>query len=548
MNLALVGRFFHTLRYLKFRQFFFRFYYLVYKGSKPKKSSQVSTRKIKHTPQKFISREDSLIGPYQFVFLNEMGGLDDLGWEGGDVAKLWRYNQHYFDFINSKKSSDQLNWHVNLMSDWVQKNKPGEGVGWEPYPTSIRIVNWVKWTIGGRILPKECLESLSVQAAWLNTRIEFHILGNHLFANAKALVYAGLFFEGPEADRWLKKGMRLISDELQEQILLDGGHFELSTMYHSIFLEDLLDLINLGKLFPEKILDGEIYVWRKKAGQMINWLDSMIHPDGEISFFNDAAFRVASRPNALFEYAERLDVYKKNTAATANVIHLNESGYVRIGNENQVLILDVAKVGPDYLPGHAHADTLSFELSLFNERIFVNGGTSEYGCSDIRSYERSTAAHNTVVINQENSSEVWAGFRVARRAYPFELEINQSGTNTTVTCKHNGYERFINGLIHSRSWRSSNASLHISDFVSGDYSEAFAYYHLSPDIQIISVEVSRICIATRSQKIIILDFDGSSFEIVDGIYAREFGRRTPNKCFKLGLDKNGGASLRVSWG
>jgi uncharacterized heparinase superfamily protein len=58
---------------------------------------------------------------------------------------------------------------------------------------------------------------------------------------------------------------------------------------------------------------------------------------------------------------------------------LAESGYLRAEAAGAVLILDVAPVGPDYLPGHAHADTLSFELSLFGQRVFCNGGTSRYG-------------------------------------------------------------------------------------------------------------------------------------------------------------------------
>ena len=81
------------------------------------------------------------------------------------------------------------------------------------------------------------------------------------------------------------------------------------------------------------------------------------------------------------------------------------------------LLLDVASIGPDYLPGHGHADTLSFEMSLFGKRTLVNRGISQYGI-EVRQVERGTAAHNTVVINNENSSEVWSGFRVARRARP----------------------------------------------------------------------------------------------------------------------------------
>ncbi len=70
-----------------------------------------------------------------------------------------------------------------------------------------------------------------------------------MLANAKALVFAGLWFEGPEADRWLETGLSIYARELPEQILDDGAHFELSPMYHAIILEDLLDLINVGRTY-----------------------------------------------------------------------------------------------------------------------------------------------------------------------------------------------------------------------------------------------------------------------------------------------------------
>ncbi|MEN9780004.1 MAG: hypothetical protein RL014_1152 [Pseudomonadota bacterium] len=95
-----------------------------------------------------------------------------------------------------------------------------------------------------------------------------------------------------------------------------------------------------------------------------------------------------------------------------------DSGYVRLDNGPAVALLDVAPVGPDYLPGHAHADTLSFELSVGAQRVLVNSGTSCYGSSAERLRQRGTAAHNTVVVNGQDSSEVWGGFRVARRPLP----------------------------------------------------------------------------------------------------------------------------------
>ncbi len=142
-----------------------------------------------------------------------------------------------------------------------------------------------------------------------------------------------------------------------------------------------------------------------------------MHPDGEISFFNDSTFGIAASPKELFDYSSRLGI-PITKVRKRWISKLLESGYLRIDTSPLVLLLDVALVGPDYLPGHAHADTLSFEMSLFDERIFVNSGISCYGESSERLRQRGTAAHNTVVINDQNSSEVWGGFRVARRARP----------------------------------------------------------------------------------------------------------------------------------
>ena len=103
---------------------------------------------------------------------------------------------------------------------------------------------------------------------------------------------------------------------------------------------------------------------------------------------------------------------------------LRDSGYVRLAAGPAVALLDVAPLGPDYLPGHAHADTLSFELSLFGQRVIVNGGTSRYGSGPERLAERGTAAHSTVQIDGADSSEVWGGFRVARRARPRDVRVH----------------------------------------------------------------------------------------------------------------------------
>ena len=108
----------------------------------------------------------------------------------------------------------------------------------------------VKWLEAGHAPVAGMLDSLAVQARHLSRRLEWHLLGNHLFVNAKALVMAGCFFEGPEADRWRETGLRILRAQIPEQILGDGWQFERSPMYHALAVEDMLDLLNAIRRWP----------------------------------------------------------------------------------------------------------------------------------------------------------------------------------------------------------------------------------------------------------------------------------------------------------
>ncbi|MDA8095098.1 MAG: alginate lyase family protein [Betaproteobacteria bacterium] len=426
-----------------------------------------------------------MVSATRFRFLNEEHGLEGaIDWNAPGRARLWLYNLHYFDDLNAADAECRAAAHARLIARWIAENPPGKGVGWEPYPLSLRIVNWVKWAACGHTLPPGSAHSLAQQARHLTQRLEYHLLGNHLFANAKALVFAGAFFAGPEADRWMRQGMEILVREVPEQILPDGGHFERSPMYHAIALEDMLDLVNLACACPGAFAGWaqEIAVWRNTAAGMLRWLLLMCHPDGEVSFFNDAAMGIAPPPGELIRYARRLDV----PVAVPNdgVSWLNASGYVRVQKHGAVLIADVAPVGPDYLPGHAHADVLSFELSVNGRRLLVNSGTSCYAGGAQREWERSTAAHNTVELDGQSSSEVWASFRVARRAYPFDVEVAQSPDRIVIEGAHDGYRRLKGRPIHRRRWVLQSQRLEIDDRIEGRAQCAISRLYLHPETSV----------------------------------------------------------------
>ena len=402
-------------------------------------------------------------------------------WNDPARDKLWLYNLHYFDDLNTIDASERVNWHRDLIQRWVKENPPTAGNGWEPYPLSLRIVNWIKWALQDNAMEPAWLDSLAMQVWYLRKRLEYHLPGNHFIANAKALVFAGLFFDGDEAEKWLAKGLSILEREVGEQVLGDGGHFELSPMYHSIILEDLLDLVNLMKSCSAKVeFAGRA---RSYVRLMLGWLLKMCHPDGRIGFFNDAAFGIGGELGALLEYATRLG-FKVDSPKHDGLTHLSDSGYIRIQRNPVVALLDVAPIGPDYLPGHAHADTLSFELSLFGRRCIVNSGTSRYGDSEERLRQRGTAAHSTVEIDGENSSEVWGGFRVARRARPFALSTEETDQAVSVTCSHDGYKRLKGRPVHTRQWHFEPGRMVVTDHVQGGFRQAVAYYHFHPDAKV----------------------------------------------------------------
>jgi len=232
--------------------------------------------------------------------------------------------------------------------------------------------------------------------------------------------------------------------------------------------------------------------------------------------------------------------------ADARVTHFADTGYVRLAARDAVALLDVAKIGPDYLPGHPHADTLSFELSLFSQRVFVNGGTSEYGTGELRQFERSTAAHNTVVVNSENSSEVWGGFRVARRAYPRDLLIEKSSDSVVVSCAHDGYCRLPGKPIHRRTWEFSETVLVVTDHIAGRFDHAFAYFHLHPSMTVSSDASGHWVLQLPQGYRALVTVEAGEASVENSHYAPEFGKRLKTKCLKVALGTEG-ARVRIDW-
>ena len=524
-------RLYNTVKYLKAKQIIWRFIKV-----SPRIISEVyiypKTINVLLISN-YVPRQKITNNFDQFTFLNDTYSLKEVGWDEKSISKLWRYNLHYFDYLLQVENSDNhIDLQIKLIENWIDYNPFGEGTGWEPYPTSLRIINWIKWHWHCGGLTEKAKLSLWNQVRWLGNRPEYHLLGNHLFINAKALLFASAFFRLDINSSFYKESISILLKELQEQFLEDGAHFELSPMYHSLAMEDLLDLISITNKLPINFPSEEIL---EKYYKGIFWLRTMIYKNGELSHFNDCANGIAPTYSDLETYANNLRIPKGKSSQKKFFIH-NESGFVVYKDEKSHLIADFGKIGPDYLPGHAHADTLSFELAVNGERIVVNSGTSLYGNSVDRLFQRGTGAHSTIQIDMENSSEVWSGFRVARRAVPFNIQVNSNAESDNIIffqASHNGYLRLKNRPIHTRKFKLFNNTWIIEDEISGHENIVVSRFYLHPEIEARTTETG-VLLSKNNIDLINLNYDFKlDLKIVDSYYHDQFGVNKANKCIQL---------------
>ncbi|MEM1326659.1 MAG: alginate lyase family protein [Bacteroidota bacterium] len=401
-----------------------------------------------------------------FTFLNIKHDFkDNINWNESRYGKLWTYNLTYFEFLHSSRvtKSDGL----RLIHDFIDQIEDIKD-GVEPFPTALRIMNWIKFVGQHNIWDGKIDRSLYQQTHLLLDQLEYHLLGNHLLENGFALFFAAYYFQSNEFYAAAKK---ILEPELEEQILADGVHFELSPMYHQWMLYRVLDCCNLIKrqdFFDDTLND----TLRSKASLMLGALEQLTFLSGDIALLNDSAFDIAPTSRELLEYARRLNIEKKS-------VKLKESGYRRINKGRYELLIDIGEIGPTYIPGHAHCDMLSFVLYVGGAPFIVDTGTSTYEANDTRQQERSTAAHNTVMVNDKEQSEIWSAFRVANRARIVEIKEGDNWVEAT----HNGYQEM--GIYHRRRFEWTADQIVIKDFIQSkgetDH-KATAYLHFAPAV------------------------------------------------------------------
>ncbi len=467
MDIRKIKILFRTLKYLKFIQIYYRVYYLFrnkFISREPKKKNTPQSEAIVWNGGILYSNRYASNNSFEFLNIKHEFS-DQIDWNYDAYGKLWTYNLNYFDFLNQIDMSKEIG--LNLIQDYVNKDaflKDGK----EPYPISLRLINWMKFLSKSQVKNEKIDEVLYHHTRILVFNLEYHLLANHLLENAFALLFSSYYFQN---QKLYSKSKKLLITQLNEQILKDGAHYELSPIYHQILFHRLLDCIQLILLNPSWQSDNLQSFLEDKASVMKSWLENVTYQNGDVPMVSDAAFGVAPTSKELLKFSKELNVNSFNTV-------LSDSGYRKVTQDNFELFMDIGNIQPSYQPGHTHSDTFHFDLYKDQEPIFVDRGVSTYEKNEKRQQERSTSSHNTVVINNENQTEVWGGFRVGKRA----RVINIFEEENRITAVHDGYKKL--GFLHRRvfDWRDRKNIVIEDDTLMSTSQKAIALFHLHSDI------------------------------------------------------------------
>ncbi|MDB2639679.1 heparinase II/III family protein [Akkermansiaceae bacterium] len=400
-------------------------------------------------------------------------GGDDWCMIGGrKSSRLWRYTLHYHSWLvelsHDTASEDLVATHLN---DWIDTCIVGD-VGfshypWNSYAIATRLDNWRQLIA---LLPEEFWsqrpklrqafsESLRFQTQYLLDHLEWDLRGNHLFRDALGLASASSVIDGQLKFRAQSTAVNLVKSQIEEQILADGSHFELSPMYHVDFM---FDLVKLYELLPCDSLREHIRTSLDRMWAYINWLQ---HLDGTLAQFNDGSLKdLTTIREGLVSLGIGIEKNVRNGAR-----FFSDSGVFVSQTSRCVTIMNAGQIGPSYQPGHAHADTFTIEVSIDGNRVFIDPGTHSYDLDEMRSLNRKTAFHNTVEIDGENSSEVWDVFRVGRRAEVFNSKMSLIEDASIFEASHNGYRHLQGRPLHRRKviCNDNRSTLIITDEIEG---------------------------------------------------------------------------------
>ena len=352
---------------------------------------------------------------------------------GAGQERLRGFHAHYGEDVLGAARGGDAPGAARLLTEWIEGNPARPSDAWHPYTISTRAGNWIAAL---SLLPE--LETQALRASlWqqlvvLGRNVEDDVLGNHVIRNARALVLGGSAFGAREL---VERGLELLERELPVQILPDGGHYERSPIYHLVVLRDLLEIDAAAEV------PGLAAVIERMRG----FSAGLARPDGAPALFNDGGLDLAPALDVPAAAAEGLSLFA-------------DTGYAVIRSPRVWLAFDCGPPSPPFLPAHAHADALSFQLWLDGRPVVVDPGTFTYEPGADRDWFRGTRAHSTVAVDGDQF-ELWGAFRSGPLPRVELLEASEQELAAAVTGR--------TGVRHERRIRLDGSVLTIDDRLEG---------------------------------------------------------------------------------
>jgi uncharacterized heparinase superfamily protein len=370
-------------------------------------------------------------------------------------SQAWAQALMGFGWLRHLRAADSALATANaraLVDDWIGSwGRYRPGPAWEPQVVARRLISWLSQSpliLSGadRAFYKRFLRSLHRQASWLDKTGARSESGEARLVSAIAVAYVVLC--SGTGGSSLRRASRRLSDELDRQILPDGGHIGRNPQ----MLVDLLtDLLPLRQTYASQGLEA--------PAALLNAIDRMMpmvrlfrHGDGSLALFNGMSTTAPDIVATLLAYTD---------ARVSPIENAPHSGYQRLQARSVVVVVDSGPPPPQAYSGRAHAGCLSFELSDGPSRIVVNCGAPPAGGEQWRQVARSTAAHSTVTVGDTSScrfvpeegvgsflgTPILSGPRLVEAKR--DTLRDDDRPSSVLSLSHDGY-RALFGVIHVR--------------------------------------------------------------------------------------------------
>jgi hypothetical protein len=420
----------------------------------------------------------------------------------GDPKIVWELNRHQqllwlgLAYCYTRDES-YVNEYLYQIESWIEQNPYQIGINWaSSLEIAFRAINWI-WALAFFInSPRlhnssllKIVKSLILHLEAISRNPSIYTSPNtHLIGEACALYIGGLLFEEQKSSkRWRKFGAQILKTELERQIFKDGAHKEQSAYYHAYTVEFYL----LAEILARR--NGETIEGRGDDSALARACEYLMHickPGRELTSFGDedgGKILMFDRTNygnpsdllataavlyrrSDFKYfscefheatlwllgckgLERYDELASSQPRQKS-IGFGDSGHVALRGDwspdaNYMLFHCPHMT---HLPGHSHADCLSFEMSSGGRSRVIDSGTYRYNDRlEVRNYFRGTSAHNTVRIDYRDQSEPKDTFKWQRQARAQLLYTVFSPAGDYLYAEHNGYLALPNPCLHRRA-------------------------------------------------------------------------------------------------